>query len=81
METGGAHGLARRRGEGTTSQHFEEGMCGWVGGCLGIWERCGGGSLQMRGQLCYLAAAAKDGAKFGFRAAPLAEFELDSLPF
>jgi hypothetical protein len=35
----------------------------------------------MRGQLCYLAAAAKDGAKFGFRAAPLAEFELDSLPF
>ena len=81
LETGGAHGLARRRGEGTTSQHFEEGMCGWVGGCLGIWERCGGGSLQMRGQLCYLAAAAKDGAKFGFRAAPLAEFELDSLPF
>jgi hypothetical protein len=35
LETGGAHALARRRGERTTSQHFE--------GCVcvseGIWER------------------------------------------
>lgn len=56
LETGGAHALARGRGEGTTSQHFEEGLCGWVGvgGYMGEVRCCG-----VSHQLCYTAKARK----------------------
>jgi len=47
LETGSAHALARRRGEGTTSQHFERCVCV----SEGIWERArvgGGVDLQAK---------------------------------